>query len=69
MRIEVDVKHKPEENDIIVFKRGQWVNMNVNEFLRRIDDLGKKVDNLNTKCEKLEKENRILRGEIWKIFK
>lgn len=38
MKIEVEVKHKPRKNDIIVFDGEKWSLIDCNQLTKRIED-------------------------------
>ena len=60
MKIEVDVKHKPRKNEIIIFNGSEWVLTNLNDILNAID---RHFESCELRISNLENNIKEIKGE------
>ena len=60
MKMEVNIKYRPEKNDIIIFNGKEWVNISYNSLL---EPLNKVIETLKNRITDLENEIKSIKGE------
>ena len=66
-KIILELKNKPEENDVLIFRNGGFKCLNKDVFLNELDARcfanHKDIELLKSEIEELKKEIRFLKGE------
>lgn len=60
MKIEIDIKHKPRKNDIVIFDGEKWEVVSLDKFLNEINN---HIKNVEIRVSELENDIKLIKGE------
>lgn len=60
MKIEIDIKHKPKKNDVVIFDGEKWEVVSIYKFINEVNNHINAVENI---VAKLESDIKLIKGE------